>query len=79
MAKKNQNENETSDPMLDPGDGSASEPGTTSPFPPTDQQPVAADTIISAEETSAVSGPIGSVSTTYPNLSDCLPNEGEGE
>ena len=33
--------------------------------------------IVPASETAAVSGPIGGTITTYENLQDCLPNEGE--
>jgi|GEM_PF-4102890 len=33
--------------------------------------------IVSASETAAASGPIGGTITTYENLEDCLPNEGE--
>ena len=35
--------------------------------------------IVPAAETAAASGPIGGTITTYENLEDCLPNEGEGE
>ena len=33
--------------------------------------------IVHASETAAASGPIGGTITTYENLQDCLPNEGE--
>ena len=33
--------------------------------------------IVPASETAAASGPIGGTITTYENLQDCLPNEGE--
>jgi hypothetical protein len=33
--------------------------------------------IVPASETATASGPIGGTITTYENLQDCLPNEGE--